>query len=146
MHILLCTPLKILQKAKLLWLCFCLCLLQNVVYLCLASASFLSRVGSQIVSAHAGCLKCKQSLSGCKCRFQIWDSFKSRYHQTVPKKKKIYDLGNTSELGIKTCCVNPAVNTCPVSSALKTKCPWWILKMFTFCLTLDDLLTECNGS
>lgn len=44
----------------------------------------------------------KQSFSRCKCRYQMWGTFKSSC------KSKNCDIGNKSELAIETCGVNPA--------------------------------------
>lgn len=49
----------------------------------------------QIVSALAGRFKCKQSLSRRESRYQIWATFKRC-------------IGSKSEVGVKTCGVNPA--------------------------------------
>lgn len=47
------------------------------------------------------CRLLKQSFSRCKCKYQMWGTFKSSC------KSKNCDIGNKSELAIETCSVNP---------------------------------------
>lgn len=74
MQIISCTPLKNASES-----CSFEC---NFVLVCVHSNVLFPSVGSKMPSTHACCFKGKQSLSRCKCRYQIWVT-----QVGTPKKK-----------------------------------------------------------
>lgn len=117
-----CAPLKMLQKALILFfstsintiwahpshrMCssglhldatriYCKMLFTFAVLRRLISFSW---VRCQIASTHADCLKHLKCLNRCKSRYRWWVTFQSRCGRTV---KKIQDIDNKSELGPKS--------------------------------------------